>query len=46
MEEILYLEDAEALEQITQRSCGCPIPGNVQGQVGQAPWHCGLVGSN
>ncbi|KAK4815951.1 LOW QUALITY PROTEIN: hypothetical protein QYF61_010445 [Mycteria americana] len=23
-----------ALEQVAHRSCGCPIPGNVQGQVG------------
>jgi len=25
----------EALAQVAQRSCGCPIPGIVQGQVGQ-----------
>jgi len=24
----------EALEQVIQRSCGCPSPGGVQGQVG------------
>jgi len=28
------LESVEALEQITQRSYGCPIPGDIQGQVG------------
>ena len=25
----------ETLAQVAQRSCGCPIPGSVQGQVGQ-----------
>jgi len=29
-----YPEGAEALEQIAQRNCGCPLPGSVQGQVG------------
>ena len=29
-----YYEDGEALEQVAQRSCGCPIPGGVQGQDG------------
>lgn len=24
----------EALEQVAQRNCGCPIPGNIQGHVG------------
>ena len=23
------------LGQVAQRSCGCPIPGSVQGQIGQ-----------
>jgi len=27
--------DGEALAQVAQRSCGCPLPGSVQGQVGQ-----------
>ena len=31
-------EGVEALAQAAQRSCGCPIPGGVQGQVG---WGCG-----
>jgi len=30
-------EGGEALEQVAQRSCGCPLPGSVQGQVG---WGC------
>jgi len=33
-EEILYCEGDEALEKVTQRSCGCPIPGNIQGYFG------------
>jgi len=34
-EEILHYESGETLEQVAQRSCGCPVPGNVQGQVGR-----------
>ena len=34
MEEILHSEGGEALAQVAQRSCGCPIPGGVQGQAG------------
>ena len=33
-EEILYYEGDESLEQVAQRSCGCPFAGSVQGQVG------------
>ena len=29
-----YVEGGEALAQVAQRSCRCPIIGNVQGQVG------------
>ncbi|KAK4810947.1 hypothetical protein QYF61_013356 [Mycteria americana] len=29
-----YNEGGETLEQVAQRSCGCSIPGSVQGQVG------------
>jgi len=28
------LEGGETLAQVAQRSCGCPIPGGVQCQVG------------
>ena len=31
------------LEQAAQRSCGCPIPGGVQGQVGWGTRQPGLV---
>ena len=33
----------EALEQVAQRGCGCPIPGSVQGQVGWGFEQPGLV---
>ncbi|GAB0180812.1 hypothetical protein GRJ2_000546500 [Grus japonensis] len=29
-----YDEEGETLEQIAWRSCGCPLPGNIQGQIG------------
>jgi len=42
-EEILYCEGGEALAQVAQRSCGCPIPVSVQGQVGRGLEQPGLV---
>ena len=39
----LYCEGGEALAQVAQRSCGCPLPGSVQGQVGWGLEHPGLV---
>uniref|UniRef100_A0A8C0BVW1 Pyruvate dehydrogenase complex component X n=1 Tax=Buteo japonicus TaxID=224669 RepID=A0A8C0BVW1_9AVES len=33
-EDVLHCEGGEALEEVAQRGCGCPIPGSVQGQVG------------
>jgi len=41
--EILYSEGGEALAQVAQRSCGCPLPGSVQGQVGQGSERPGLA---
>ena len=41
-EEILPHEGGEALAQAAQRSCGCPLPGRVQGQVGRSSEHPGL----
>ena len=38
-----YGEDDEALEQVAQRSCGCPIIGSVQGQAGRGFEQPGLV---
>jgi len=40
--EILYCEGGEALEEIV-RSCGCLLPGSVQGQAGQGFEQPGLV---
>jgi len=40
---ILYCESGEALAQVAQRSCGCPLPGSVQGQFGWGFEHPGLV---
>jgi len=34
-EDIFYNEGGETLKQVAQRGGQCPIPGNVQGQVGQ-----------
>jgi len=42
-EEILYYEGSEALAQAAQRSCGCPLPRSVQGQVGWGFEQPGLV---
>ena len=42
-EEILPHEGGETLAQVAQRSCGCPLPGSVQGQVGQHFEQPGLV---
>jgi len=35
--------DCETLAQVAQRSCGCPLPGSVQGQVGWGFVQPGLV---
>jgi len=42
-EEILPHEGGETLAQVAQRSCGCPLPGSVQGQVGWSSEQPGLV---
>ena len=42
-EEVLHCEGGEALAQVAQRGCGCPIPGSVQGQVGWGFEQAGLV---
>jgi len=43
MKEILHSEGGESLEQDAQRSCGCPLPGSVQGQAGRGFEQPGLV---
>ena len=30
----VHSEGGEALEQVAQRGCGCPIPGGIEGQAG------------
>ena len=42
-EEIFHHEGGESLAQVAQRSCGCPLPGSVQGQVGWSSEQRGLV---
>jgi len=42
-EEILPHEGGEALAQAAQRSCGYPLPGRAQGQVGWSSEQPGLV---
>ena len=44
MEEILSSEDGEALEQVSWKSCECPIPGSVQGEVEMSFEQAGLAG--
>ena len=29
-----FTQGGDALEQVAQRGCGCPIPGGIQGQAG------------
>ena len=51
---MFYNEGGEALAQVAQRGGRCPIPGNIQGQVGRGfeqpdrvedvPAHCRGVG--
>ena len=36
-------EGGEGLEKAAQRSCGCPIPGGVQEQVGWGPGQPGVM---
>ena len=41
--EILHSGSGEALAQVAQRSCGCPLPGSVPGQAGWSSEQPGLV---
>jgi len=40
---LFHHEGGETLEQVAQRSSGGPVPGNIQGQVGQGSEQAGLV---
>jgi len=43
LEEILHHEGDETPAKVAQRSCGCPLPGSVQGQVGWSSEQPGVV---
>ena len=38
-----HTEGGDALEQVAQGGCGCPIPGGIQGQAGCGSGQSGLV---
>jgi len=42
MQEILHYEGGEALAQVAQRSCGCPLPGmfkaRLEGSLSNLGW--------
>ena len=43
----IFLEEGgDALEQVAQLGCGCPIPGGIQGQAGCGSGQPGLVVSD
>ncbi len=44
MEKKNYNEGGRTLAQVAQRGGGCPIPGNIQGQVGRGSEQPDLVG--
>ena len=43
---VFYSEGGQALEHVALRSCGCPIPGGIQGQVGRGPGQSDPVGGS
>ena len=38
-----FSRDGDALEQVAQGGCGCPIPGGIQGQAGCGSGQPGLL---
>ena len=42
-EEVFHTEGGDALEQVAQGGCGCPIPGGIQGQAGCGSGQPGLL---
>lgn len=38
-----FIHGDEALEQVVQRRCGCPLLESVQGQIGWAHWVSNLI---
>ena len=45
-EEVFHTEGGDALEQVAQGCCGCPIPGGIKGQGGYGSVQPGLVVGN
>ena len=43
---MFYDKGEEALTQVTQRSCGCPLPGSLQARVGWGSEQPGLLTDN
>jgi len=44
--EVFHSERGETVAPAAQRSCGCPVPGGVQAQVGCDPGRPDMVGGN
>jgi len=42
-EEVFHPEGGDALAQVAQGGCGCPIPGGIQGQAGCGSGQPGVV---
>ena len=42
-QQFFHTEGGDALEQVAQEGCGCPIPGGIQGQAGCGSGQPGLV---
>ena len=40
---VFHEDSGEAIEQVTREGCGCPIPGDIQGQAGCGSGQPGLV---
>jgi len=43
LQSIFHSEGGDALEQVAQGGCGCPIPGGIQGQAGCGSGQPGLM---
>ena len=43
LRKFFHTEGGDALEQVAQEICGCPIPGGIQGQAGCGCGQPGLV---
>ena len=41
-----HTESSDTLEQVAQGGCGCPVPGDIQGQAGCGSGQPGLVVGN